>query len=169
MRLISFLFRSCQFTETKNWASSWKTLLLTLIGKFPGYELDWFIKNSSNKNHWYLFSFLQISGTSWADSWKTHPIVNFEILEYNTGWFLENSSKIEHQVEKWNLTNPGAWHRPITGKSYNMDDFFRNRSSSCPRNSNFEKIHLESKFNKILCPIPCLFFSFIFFALRCFC
>ena len=45
--------------------------ILTLMGKFPGHELD---------------------------------------------QFMENSSKIEHLVEKWYLKNSGAWHRPISGK-----------------------------------------------------
>ena len=37
---------------------------------------------------------------SWTDLWKTHPIVNFIMLEHDTGRFLENSSNIEHLVEK---------------------------------------------------------------------
>ena len=43
--------------------------LLTLIGKFLGYQL-------------------------WTDLWKAHLIVNFRILGHETGRFLENSSKI---------------------------------------------------------------------------
>ena len=45
--------------------------------------------------------------------WKTHPILNSIILGHDTGRFLENSSKIEHLVEKLNSKNSGAWHRPI--------------------------------------------------------
>ena len=59
------------------------------MGKFPGHELD---------------------------LWKTHPIVNFRILGHDTGRILENSSKIEYLVEKWDSKNSGAWHRPISGK-----------------------------------------------------
>ena len=81
--------------------------------------------------------------------------------------FLENSSKIEHLVEKWYSKNSRVWHRPISGKDTQiwtsfpeigplrapifyknwigthkklMDEFSRNQSRSCSGNWNFEKI-----------------------------
>jgi len=60
-------------------------------------------------------------GRSQTDFWKSHPIVILRILvawvmPHDTGRFLENSSKIEHLVEKWYWKNYGAWNRPTYGK-----------------------------------------------------
>ena len=64
---------------------------------------------------------------------KTHPIVNFRILAHETGRFLENSSEREHYkiiIFYKNWTGP---HKKL------MDEFSRNRSSSCPEIENSKK------------------------------
>ena len=70
-------------------------------------------------------------GMSWTDLWKTHPIVNFIMLEHDTGRFLENSSNIEHLVEK--CRNIFKEFRVVTQTNFwktdpNMDEFSRNWS-----------------------------------------
>ena len=75
----------------------------------------------------------QISG-AWARP-ISGKLIQSSILEFwphDTGRFLENSSKIEHLVEKWYSKKSGAWHRPIFYKNWIgthkklMDGFSRN-------------------------------------------
>ena len=118
--------------------------LLTLIGKFPRFELNRLLENSSNRPFYNFGSKFSSKNLNWDSDFHS-KLDSCGITRHGTGQFLENSSKIEHLVEKLYSKNSEAWYRPIFYKNWIgchkklMDEFFRNRSSLCPGNRNFEK------------------------------
>ena len=114
------------FMHWKNWSfiiekwilkrEFWKMLLLF------AWRCFYFIQHSMELGTYKVPSIVQATNyespslVTLIDFWKKHPNVNFIILGHYTGRFQENSSKIEHLVERWYSKNSGAWHRPISGK-----------------------------------------------------
>ena len=122
---MNFGFRSLQLAKIMIFSTYPRLIYLVSFSRFFRFDSFLTFIGKSWKTYPEIYLEFQFS-KSWARPyyWKSYPIVNFRILGHDTGRFLENSSKIEHFVEKWYPKRSGAWQRPIAGKLIQISTSF---------------------------------------------